>query len=86
MQVFDLMRADEIAFEPKKDLLIASYFGESHLKKHKKERMIYPCSNWMRELPRLLISYREVESNNKLTLKDLVHPKNFDKVSFAAER
>lgn len=35
-----MMKADEIAFEAKKYLVIAN-FGESYMKKHKRERMVY---------------------------------------------
>ncbi|KAK9707606.1 hypothetical protein QE152_g27742 [Popillia japonica] len=38
-QVFDIMRPDEIAFEAKKDLLIA-HVGESYLKKHRRDGII----------------------------------------------
>nr|CAH7741150.1 unnamed protein product [Callosobruchus chinensis] len=48
-QVFDIMKGDNISFEAKKDLLIA-HFGESYLKKHKRERKEYACSSRMREL------------------------------------
>ncbi|RZC38003.1 hypothetical protein BDFB_013121, partial [Asbolus verrucosus] len=84
-RVYDLMRGDEIAFVAKKDLLIAQ-FGESYLKKHKRERMTYVCSSRMREVSRLLISFREVVHNNDVSFKDLLHPKNFDNVLFAARR
>ncbi|KAF2886898.1 hypothetical protein ILUMI_19275, partial [Ignelater luminosus] len=83
--VFNSMKPDDIAFEAKKDLLIAN-FGESYLKKHKRERMAYACSNRMRELSRLLLSFREIKNDNKITLKELLHPKHFDNVLFAARR
>ncbi|KAK5650136.1 hypothetical protein RI129_001165 [Pyrocoelia pectoralis] len=84
-KVFDLMKPDKIAFEAKKDLLISNY-GESYLKKHKRERMIYSCSNRMRELSRLLIKYREISNDEKISLTDIFHPKNFDNVLFATRR
>uniref|UniRef100_A0A6P7G1V9 Uncharacterized protein PF11_0213-like n=1 Tax=Diabrotica virgifera virgifera TaxID=50390 RepID=A0A6P7G1V9_DIAVI len=77
-QVFQIMKSDEIAFEAKKDLLISN-FGESYLKKHRRERMVYACSNRMRELSRLLISYRKL-TNTSVPFKDLLHPRNFDNV------
>lgn len=77
------MKGDEISFEVKKDLLI-SYFGESYLKKHKRERMTYVCSNRMRELSRLLISYRKQTNDEQVSFKDILHPKNFDNVLSAA--
>jgi hypothetical protein len=77
------MKGDEISLEVKKDLLIA-HFGESYLKKHKRERMAYVCSNRMRELSRLLISYRKETNNEQVSFKDILHPKNFDIVLSAA--
>ncbi|KAI4463225.1 hypothetical protein MML48_4g00006583 [Holotrichia oblita] len=82
-EVFDKMRGDEVSFVAKTDLLIA-HFGETFLKKHKRERMIYACSNRMRELARLLISYRNLTNNAEISFKDLLHPKNFDIVLSAA--
>nr|CAH7759144.1 unnamed protein product [Callosobruchus chinensis] len=76
-QVFDIMKGDNISFEAKKDLLIA-HFGESYLKKHKRERKEYACSSRMRELSRLLIEYRVIVSDNTISLKDILLPKNFD--------
>ncbi|KAF5293977.1 hypothetical protein FQR65_LT20025 [Abscondita terminalis] len=84
-QVFNLMRGDDIALEAKKDLLIV-HFGESYLKKHKRERMVYACSNRMRELSRLLIAYRSLINNESVTLKEIFHPKNFDNVVSAARK
>ncbi|CAG9827439.1 unnamed protein product [Diabrotica balteata] len=78
-QVFNIMKGDEIAFEAKKDILII-HFGESYLKKHKKENIAYSCSNRMRELSRLLISYRKLANNSQLSLKDILFPKNFDMI------
>ncbi|CAH1382930.1 unnamed protein product [Tenebrio molitor] len=83
-QVFNIMKADEIAFEVKKDLLIA-HFGESYMKKHKRERMIYSWSNRMRELSRLLISFRQVTKNENC-FPEILHPKNFDNILFATRR
>lgn len=77
------MKGDEISLEAKKDLLIV-YFGDSYLKKHKKERMIYACSVKMRELSRLLLSYRKIVGKTNIGLKDILHPKNFDTVLHAA--
>lgn len=73
------MKGDEIAFEAKKDLLIA-HFGESYLKKHKRERMAYACSNRMRELARLLIAYRRIINNHKASFKELLIPNQFSLV------
>ncbi|KAK4879781.1 hypothetical protein RN001_007927 [Aquatica leii] len=82
-KVFDIMKGDQIALEAKKDILIAHY-GESYLKKHKRDGIIYACSNRMRELSRLLISFRKVTNNNDVSFKDMLHPKHFDNVLFAA--
>nr|CAH7758963.1 unnamed protein product [Callosobruchus chinensis] len=71
------MKGDNISFEAKKDLLIA-HFGKSYLKKHKRERKEYACSSRMRELSRLLIEYRVIVSDNTISLKDILLPKNFD--------
>lgn len=76
------MRADDVAFEAKKDLLIVHY-GESYLKKHRNERSAYTCSNAMREFSRLLINYRKITKNENCELKDLLKPKCFDNVVFA---
>ncbi|XP_031357056.1 uncharacterized protein LOC116180961 [Photinus pyralis] len=79
-QVFNLMKGDDIAFEAKRDLLIV-HFGNSYLMKHKRERMAISCSNRMRELARLLISYRRILNKGAETsFKDLLHPENFDNV------
>lgn len=78
-KVFDLMNGDDIAFQAKKDLLIA-HFGNSYLKKHKRERMAYACSTRMRELSRLLISFRKLIDNENIGLKDLLQPKHFELV------
>lgn len=74
-----MMKGDDVAFEAKKDLLI-THFEESYLKKHKKEQMMYPCSNRMRELARLLIRYRQIVNKINISFKELLHPKNFDAV------
>ncbi|KAJ3618143.1 hypothetical protein MTP99_006169 [Tenebrio molitor] len=50
-KVFDMLRGDDIAFAAKKDLLM-TYFGNSYLKKHKKEKSVYTCSNKMTEFGR----------------------------------
>ncbi|KAK9693227.1 hypothetical protein QE152_g34347 [Popillia japonica] len=73
------MRPDEIAFEAKKDLLIA-HVGESYLKKHRRDGIIYACSNRMRELSRLLIEYRKTVNTKNIALKDVLHARNFDAV------
>ncbi|XP_031328096.1 uncharacterized protein LOC116159286 isoform X1 [Photinus pyralis] len=84
-QVFDIMKPDDIAFEAKKDLLIAN-FGESYLKKHRRERMAYSCSNRMRELSRILLNFRMITNNNKANFKDILHPKHFDTVLMAVRK
>nr|CAI5833329.1 unnamed protein product [Callosobruchus analis] len=78
-QVFDMMKGDEISFVAKKDLLIAHY-GESYLKSQKRERKEYTCSNKMRKLARLLITYRSFVNDNELSFKDLLHPEKFEGV------
>jgi hypothetical protein len=77
------MRGDEISFVVKKDLLIV-HFGDSYLKKHRRERIIYSCSNRMRELARLLIDYRRLTNNTDVSLKEILHPKCFENVISAA--
>jgi hypothetical protein len=86
-QVFSKMKGDAVAFEAKKDLLIA-HFGESYLKKHKREGLTYACSNRMRELSRLLICFREIigVSDKKYQFKDILCPKHFDNVILAARQ
>lgn len=72
-----MMRGDDISFEAKKDLLIV-HFGDSYLKKHRKERSAYTCSNHMRELSRLLITFRKLINDEKIEFKDILQPKYFD--------
>jgi hypothetical protein len=55
------------------------------MKKHKRERMIYSWSNRMRELSRLLISFRQVTKNENC-FPEILHPKNFDNILFATRR
>lgn len=74
-----MMKGDEIAFVAKNDLLIAHY-GESYLKSQKRERKEYSCSNKMRELARLLITYRMLTNDPNLPLKNLIDPKKFKMV------
>lgn len=74
-----MMKGDDIAFQAKRDLLIAQ-FGNSYLKKHKRERIAYACSTRMRELSRLLISFRNIIKDQNIALKDMLHPKFFDAV------
>ncbi|KAJ8949759.1 hypothetical protein NQ318_018233 [Aromia moschata] len=73
------MKGDNIYLQSKKDLLIVR-FGNSYLKKHKREGLRYACSNRMRELSRLLISVRKMMENENMALKDILHPKYFDNV------
>ncbi|XP_043463978.1 uncharacterized protein LOC122499596 [Leptopilina heterotoma] len=84
-QVFNIMKADKIAFEAKKDLLIVQ-FGDNYLKKHKRERKEYACSNRMRELSRLLIAFRETVNDNSVFFKDLIKPQNVDQILTAARK
>ncbi|KAG5863329.1 hypothetical protein JTB14_004960 [Gonioctena quinquepunctata] len=84
-QVFNMMRGDEISFVAKKDLLIAHY-GESYLKSQKRERKEYSCSNRMRELARLLITYRTSINDQNVSFKDLLHPEKFDEVVSATRK
>lgn len=79
------MRADEISFIVKTDLLIANY-GESYMKSQKRERKEYSCSNKMREIARLLITYREVVNDVHIPLKNILCPENFDNVVTATRR
>ncbi|KAJ8929701.1 hypothetical protein NQ314_017595 [Rhamnusium bicolor] len=81
--VFDMMRGDEVSFEVKKDLLIV-HFGDSYLKKHRKERSTYTCSNRMRELSRLLITFRKLTNNELIDFKTLLHPKHFEAIITSA--
>ncbi|CAH0547139.1 unnamed protein product [Brassicogethes aeneus] len=69
----------------KTDLLIAN-FGESYMKKHKRERMVYACSNRMGELSRLLINFRQIKNDKKITFTEILHPKKFDDVLFATRK
>ncbi|KAB0791718.1 hypothetical protein PPYR_03518 [Photinus pyralis] len=50
------------------------------IKKHKRERISYVCSNRMRELARLLIAYRDIVGRTNVDFKQLLLPKNFDSV------
>jgi hypothetical protein len=71
-----------------KSLLLIAHFGESYLKKHKREGLTYACSNRMRELSRLLICFREIigVSDKKYQFKDILCPKHFDNVILAARQ
>ncbi|KAG5870060.1 hypothetical protein JTB14_030685 [Gonioctena quinquepunctata] len=80
-----MMRGDEISFVAKKDLLIAHH-GESYLKSQKRERKEYSCSNRMRELARLLITYRTSINDQNVSFKDLLHPEKFDEVVSATRK
>ncbi|VEN43773.1 unnamed protein product [Callosobruchus maculatus] len=80
-----MMREDEISFTAKTDLLIAHY-GESYLKSQKRERKEYSCSNKMRELARLLITYRASVNDNSIAFKDLLHPEKFEGVVSATRK
>jgi hypothetical protein len=82
-KVFDMMRGDDIAFAAKKDLLI-TYFGNSYLKKHKKEKSVYTCSNKMREFGRLLTECRKLMNNLKIEMQNLLRPCYFDTIVTAA--
>ncbi|KAJ8967790.1 hypothetical protein NQ317_003099 [Molorchus minor] len=81
--VFDMMKGDDISFEAKKDLLIV-HLGDSYLKKHRKERSAYTCSSRMRELSRLLITFRKLTNNDQIEFKTILHPKNFDAIVTSA--
>lgn len=82
-KVFNIMRGDDIAFVAKKDLLI-SHFGNSYLKKHRKEKSIYTCSNKMREFARLLIECRKLLNNSNIDMQNVLHPSYFDTIVTAA--
>ncbi|CAH0551392.1 unnamed protein product [Brassicogethes aeneus] len=84
-KVFDLMRGDNIAFVAKKDLL-TTYFGNSYLKKHRKEKSAYTCSNKMREFARLLIECRVLLNNPNFDMQTLLHPSHFDAIVMAARK
>lgn len=79
------MKGDNISFEAKKDLLIVQ-FGENYLKKHKRERKEYACSNRMRELSRLLIAFRKVVNDDTVTFKDMLKPQNVDNIITATRQ
>ncbi|XP_043480488.1 uncharacterized protein LOC122510122 isoform X2 [Leptopilina heterotoma] len=84
-QVFNIMKGDAISYEAKKDLLIVQ-FGENYLKKHKRERKEYACSNRMRELSRLLIAYREIVHDDKVSFKDILKTRNVDNIITATRK
>jgi hypothetical protein len=82
-KVFDMLRGDDIAFAAKKDLLM-TYFGNSYLKKHKKEKSVYTCSNKMTEFGRLLTECRKLVNNLKIEMQNLLRPCYFDTIVTAA--
>ncbi|KAF5271122.1 hypothetical protein FQR65_LT17728 [Abscondita terminalis] len=84
-EVFNIMRADEIAFVAKSDALIC-HFGEQYLKKHSRQQMATVCSNKMRELARLLIEFRIVKNDKSIRLCDLLDPTLFDLVIECAKK
>ncbi|KAL3273319.1 hypothetical protein HHI36_014768 [Cryptolaemus montrouzieri] len=61
-EVFGLRRADDISYTAKSDPLICLY-GETLLKKHKRQQICTTVSNKMREIARMLIALRDISSS-----------------------
>lgn len=72
-EVFPIMAPDEISKVAKNDPLIC-FYGESHLKKHKRKQIINKISNDMREMGRLLLEFKKRED---VEMFDLLTPERF---------
>ncbi|XP_050516338.1 uncharacterized protein LOC126891198 [Diabrotica virgifera virgifera] len=75
-KVFPRMRPDEISMAAKKDTLICA-FASRYLKQHRETHLINVASRKMRELAKLLIEVKKMESNVN-DLFEALHPKYFD--------
>ncbi|KAJ8909260.1 hypothetical protein NQ315_011239 [Exocentrus adspersus] len=74
-EVFSIMKPDNISAVAKNDLLIC-LFGETHLKRHKRQQIVTVTSNKMRELARLLIVLRDITPVKSLI--EAIKPEYFD--------
>lgn len=82
-EVFGIMRPDNISFVAKSDPLIGLY-GEMLLNKHKRQQMARVVSNKMREMARLLISLKSMDSEIQ-GLFDALKPEMFQKLVSATK-
>ncbi|KAK4882179.1 hypothetical protein RN001_005498 [Aquatica leii] len=83
-EVFLRIRADDIALIAKKDDLIRRY-GENYSKRHKREQIVVPCSNKIRECAKLLKVTRRRTNNNKLTFFDIISTCYYDIIAASAK-
>lgn len=74
--VFPPMRADNISLTAKKDPLICA-FGARYIKIHREKHFINVASRKMRDLVKLLIELKKIESSIK-NLFEALNPKYFD--------
>lgn len=81
--VFPRMRPDHISLTVKKDILICEY-GSRYLKTHREKHFINVTSRKMRELAKLLIEIKKINSSIKC-LFDALQPKHFDTIVKAAK-
>ncbi|KAJ8953454.1 hypothetical protein NQ318_023573 [Aromia moschata] len=59
---------------------------DSYLKKHRKERSAYTCSNRMRELSRLLIAFRNIVKDDKVDFERILIPRNFELIDMTIKK
>ncbi|KAL3281693.1 hypothetical protein HHI36_004899 [Cryptolaemus montrouzieri] len=77
-EVFGLMRADDISYTAKSDPSICLY-GETLLKKHKRQQICTTISNKMREMSRMLIALKDINSSVHM-LFDAMKPGMFQDI------
>lgn len=82
-EVFNIMRPDDISAVVKTDPLICLY-GETLLNRHKRKQISTVVSNKMREMARLLIAMRSMNTEVK-TLFDAMKPEWFQLLISAAK-
>lgn len=75
-EVFPRMRADKISMEAKNDPLICA-FGTRYLKTHREKHFIYVTSRKMRELSKILLQMRKLDTSIT-TMFSTLQPKYFD--------
>ncbi|KAL3271878.1 hypothetical protein HHI36_022348 [Cryptolaemus montrouzieri] len=75
---FGLMRADDISYTAKSDPLICLY-GETLLKKYKRQQICTTISNKMREIAKMLIALKDISSSVHM-LFDAIKPGMFQDI------
>lgn len=82
-KVFPRMQADKISLVAKKDSLICA-FGSRYLSTHREQHHALVCSRKMRELAKILIEAKKLNST-VVNLYELLHPQYFDTVVQSAK-